>query len=659
MKIFIKLIALLILFSNYLSFSSLEILPKIPKVKNDIILKYNNLNKFNEFRDIIADIYIFNEDCDIIDSYEIILNKLDNSNIYQNVIKLPSSAIFCLIKIRGIFREKYYYDLNYGKLWEILLYDDNNKPLKNSNYLSAITTLTNITANLYRVTDYQYTIDRLEEEIKFYPDNFIAELAYFTLLFELRRINQSTYTQRVTEILKKINEPNNDRELNALTTALRTLKKNAEADDLILKYIKKHPISKFAEDIAFKNLSNITKREEFDKSAIDFVNKFPESVYRNKVLSALISSFLQQSKVIELRQVLDTLKNVPALIFSEFAINVLKNNKIKNISESDRKILADKIINDKLINIIRDDKIFDITFNKPNYYSKFEWNYEKNKIKSELYEIIGDYYLISNDTNLAIENYIYSIKLLDKNIPKDLLEKTIDLLLKLGNNQDAFEISSHAINFNSFNDNILNYFKQAYKNLNRDTSILDSELSSILESAKNNRLVSLFFDKMERPLTYAYFKTLDGLIQDFEQTRNKISVIYFWSSWCEPCKDIIKSYSQIFNFYIDSSDIFIYSILTWEANKSDLKNVYKLIQQEKPDFPIFIDEDDILPYRIGITGLPSFVFVDKEGFIRFIQSGFTSPDNLLQDIEDRIYYMQNMTKIENDLAKELKMLKKY
>ncbi len=659
MKYYLILLILLYLIFTQLCYTNLNIFPEYPQVNNFITLKYNNLNKFNSYRDIFADIYFFDKYGLILFTSDIVLEKQTNSNEYKGIITIPSNSVFGLIKIRGIFREKFYYDLNEGNLWDVVFYDENKRPLPNSFYLSAVSRLNALTQNLNRNTDYQVIIGNLSQELKYHPDNYLAQLAYNTLLFEMRRINQTTYNQLVSDIINKIDKPNSEQELNAMVTSLRMLKKNSQADQLITDFVKKYPKSKFSEEINYKNLAKITKMDEFNNAAIHFINDFPESSYRNRVISALISSYIQRSEVLQLIQTLDAIKNVQPIAYSEFAMNILTNNKIKNLSDNDRKEISSQIINNKLIQLVNDTSLFNLEYKKPSYYSSFEWKIELKRIKFEINEVIGDYYLILNDSLKAIEYYNNSIKLLDNDIPTDLIENTLDLSLKNKKFNLALEIAYYAINNSSYNDNIIAHFKEAYLSSNRDISIFAEELKSLLNYAKSERMVRLYFEKMNKALPFAFFKTLDGIIQDFEQTKDKISVAYYWSSWCEPCISLIPTYSEIFNNYLDSTDVLIYSILTWERNKSDLKQIFDFIQKYSPEFPAFIDEDDIIPYRLGLTGLPTFVFVDSNGIIRFIDSGYKNIDEFVRNVNDKIYYMKNMQTIESKFAEELKMMRKY
>ena len=101
--------------------------------------------------------------------------------------------------------------------------------------------------------------------------------------------------------------------------------------------------------------------------------------------------------------------------------------------------------------------------------------------------------------------------------------------------------------------------------------------------------------------------------------QGKVVLIDFWASWCSPCREempeLIKFYKAINN---PNFEIIAVNI------DNDIENMNHFLDKlsPKPGFPIFIDDKQQVPPLFKIEAMPTTIFIDKKGLIRYRHDGF-------------------------------------
>lgn len=123
------------------------------------------------------------------------------------------------------------------------------------------------------------------------------------------------------------------------------------------------------------------------------------------------------------------------------------------------------------------------------------------------------------------------------------------------------------------------------------------------------------------------FRLLDteGKEVALEDFRGQVVVLDFWATWCSPCKASFPGMQAAVDKYKDDKDVKFLFIDTWEKKDVDYKTVsQEFIKEKGYTFHVVYDHEDrskaaVTAYRV--EGIPTKVVIDKEGFIRFQQSG--------------------------------------
>jgi thiol-disulfide isomerase/thioredoxin len=114
-------------------------------------------------------------------------------------------------------------------------------------------------------------------------------------------------------------------------------------------------------------------------------------------------------------------------------------------------------------------------------------------------------------------------------------------------------------------------------------------------------------------------KTIKGKDLKLSNYLGKVVLIDFWASWCPPCREEMP---QLIKFYRTHKDSNFQLIAINIDNDND--NMQHFLDKlfPEPEFPIVVDNDQKIPPLFNIQAMPTTIFIDKKGKIRFWHNGF-------------------------------------
>ena len=121
---------------------------------------------------------------------------------------------------------------------------------------------------------------------------------------------------------------------------------------------------------------------------------------------------------------------------------------------------------------------------------------------------------------------------------------------------------------------------------------------------------------------------LDGKAVSLSDYRGKVVLISFWASWCGPCRVEIPHMIKVYDELHDQG----FEILAVNLRENE-STAAKFAKAAKMDFPILLDRDGKVSAAYYARGIPTSVFVDRQGIIGNVHTGALTEKRLHQYID--------------------------
>jgi thiol-disulfide isomerase/thioredoxin len=107
--------------------------------------------------------------------------------------------------------------------------------------------------------------------------------------------------------------------------------------------------------------------------------------------------------------------------------------------------------------------------------------------------------------------------------------------------------------------------------------------------------------------------TLDGQTVVLSQLRGRLVLVNFWATWCGPCR-----HEMPFLQYIhEKGGVMLLTVNVGESSSE----VSQFMQSQGFSFTVLLDGEAAVAQKYNVMGIPTTLFIDKEGVIQNIKVG--------------------------------------
>lgn len=604
---------------------TLVTLPISPKIGEKIQLEYTAFDADKamlERSPLHAVLYAFTSQAELPLAVEVELEK--RSGRWTGAVTLPNDAVYAIVKVgNGLI-----YDTNKELFWEILLHNEKGQPREGANMKAAMARYGQLPAPCRMKDDFTEALEFLNKETRFYPNNIVAQFNYIMISKSTGDLTEDEAKGKYRELTGAVKQINSPLEAIAISQAYAEQKKQEESERVMTDAARRFPTSTAAEQSQLQELGASKSLDEFVGRATEHLAKWTSSPARQNIIDAVLNATTQQGGMPQLTQFLLTTNGLSAKSIHQAvnyigAVDSLRPQALKFI---DMGIAAAQDV-----------------ARKPQNMGMSEWKEEQRLASSQLRFVQGAILRAMGKQKDAIAALELSIEIGGDDLEKGSVEMLIELERANGESKKALQLAERAMKLGVATPNVVSAFRALLKENGEDSSDIAEREAELRADGRKRMSQRVVQEMLNQQAIDGTFTTLDGKPTKISDWKGKVVIIDYWATWCGPCRQSFPSLQKLYLRYKDNPNVVFAIVNVWERSDDRVQTVKDFMAKNTSlTFPMYLDKDDSVVSKFGVTGIPTKFYLGKDGRVQFKEVGLHPEEQFLDEATNRIEALLGM-----------------
>ncbi|MFH0735460.1 MAG: TlpA disulfide reductase family protein [bacterium] len=445
-----------------------------------------------------------------------------------------------------------------------------------------------------------------------------------TYLFLINRLDSQHADSLINEELSRLELLSNLDEKNiALMVNWFTKFKNEKAKTYEQFLKEKFPKAEYFQNLKYKEFRTATIENKI-KLADEFEKEFSNPEMNVRLYNAILAEYVNAKKYNEAKMFIDKNKDKISIYrFYTTADKLLADSVDINLINEIVKIGVEKAAED-LIN--PKDK-------NPEYYSDAQWKKDREAILGLNKSVLARVQFKLGQNDVALEN-INSAYILTRGQDVDVNMLFSKELIKKGKFAQAKGVLEEDIKLGQGNNETEELLKEAYTKDKTNKESFEKYFAGLKAAANAELLEKIKKDLVNLPAPDFTLLDVNGKTVTLNEFKGKVVILDFWATWCGPCMSSFPGMKTVVEKYAKDPNVVVLFVNSWENVENKLQNAKDFLAKTKYPFRVLMDEKNKVVESFKITGIPTKIFIDKTGKVRFKSVGFGgNADEMVKEID--------------------------
>jgi thiol-disulfide isomerase/thioredoxin len=594
-------------------------LPLSPKLGEQIQLEYAPMDADKTMMDrknIHAVVYTFTPAAELPFAIEVPLER--SSGRWVGTLTLPKDAVYAIVKVgNGLV-----YDTNKELFWEILVHNEKNQAVEGANLKAAMARYGQLPQPCRMKDDFSDALEYLNKETRSYPRNVVAQFNYIMIAKNTGDLTEDEAKGKYRELTSQVTQIQGPLEAIAIAQAYAEQQKQEESERIMTDAARRFPTSTVAEQAQLQELGASKSLDEFVGRAAEHLGKWTSSPARQNIIDAVLNATTQQNAMPLLAAFVTRTQGLSARSIHQAvnfigAIDSLRPQALAFIE------MGLKAANDES--------------RKPQNMGISEWKEEQRLASSQLRFVQGAILRAMGREQEAITALVQSIEIGGDDMEKGCVEMLVEMRSAADQKKEALALAERAIALGVATPKVVDTFRALLKDGGKDSADVAEREQELRAKGRKRMALRVVQDMLNQQAIEGTFTSLDGKPIKISDWKGKVVIIDFWATWCGPCRQSFPSLNKLYLRYKDNPNVVFAIVNVWERTDDRVKTVNDFMTKNPSlSFPMYLDKDDSVVGKFGVTGIPTKFYLGKDGRIQFKEVGLHPEEQFLDEATNRI-----------------------